>query len=226
MGEGTAGGKTYTEEEVQGLIEERNRALEAKRDEILGELKRAKDQLRAYDGLDAEAARKAQARLAELEQQAKGQKAGLNAEEVERLRRDVRADLEKEYAPLKDRADALGKEVRTLRLDNNVKALMAKHGVLAHRVDALFRLTADQFDLSDDGQPILKAYPGREPGKYIADEVSKEFPEFFAGSGSSGGGAPKSAAGGGTVRQIAAGDNAAFLANLDGVAKGTVRVAE
>jgi hypothetical protein len=64
--------------------------------------------------------------------------------------------------------------------------------------------------------------------KQLVDEL-KQDPDFarnFEGSGSSGGGAPRSnAGGGGGVKTIAAGDNAAFLANLDGILDGSVKIA-
>ena len=55
-----------------------------------------------------------------------------------------------------------------------------------------------------------------------------EYAPAFRGTGSSGGGAPKSAAsgGGGGPKTIAAGDQAAFMANLLDIASGKVTVSE
>ena len=226
-GDGTQSPKTFTQEQVDALITERNQALEANRDEVLAKLAKAKNQAKAFDGLDATEVREKLAMLTELEQQSKAKQAGFTDEQLRKLRDDVRADLEKEYLPYKISAETLGEEVRTLKLDNEVKKLMTVQGVRGERVDALFRLTAGEFDLTEDGKPMLKNDPTREVGKYVAEELSKQYPEFYVGSGSSGGGASKSAgAAGGRVRTIAAGDNAAFLANLEGIASGEVTVTD
>jgi len=218
---------TYSPEEVEKLVEERNKALEAKRDEILGELKAAKEKLKAFDGVDPAEFRKLQTKLAELEQERKAQDKGITSEALDKMRQEVRQDLDKEYGPLKQQLEEARGEVRTLRLDNVVKQHMAKAGVRSERIDALYRLTADQWDLTDDGEPMVKVRPGTEPHKYVGDVLSKEYPEFFEGSGSSGGGASKSAASGsGSPRKIQLGDGEAFLANLDGVASGKVEVVE
>ena len=102
---------------------------------------------------------------------------------------------------------------------------MSKSGVRAERVDALFRLTGDQFDLTEDGQPMLRDRMGTPVEKFITDDLSKAYPEFFTGTGSSGGGASKSAGGAsGNPRTIAANDGKGFLANVEAIAKGDTRM--
>jgi len=226
-GDASGDSKTFTQAEVDALIAERNKALEAKRDEILTELRAAKDKLRGFDGVDPEEHRKLQAKLTELEQQKKADKVGITSEELVKMRAEIRQDLEKEFGPLQEQLSTAKQEIRTLRLDNVVKGQMAKSGVRGERVDALYRLTADQWDLTEDGQPMVKTRPGTEVGKHISDQLADEYPEFFEGSKSSGGGASKSAAGGsGSPRQITWGDSDAFMSNLDGIAAGKVKVAE
>lgn len=216
--------RTYSEEEYGALVAERE-ALTAKRDELLTETKRAKDRLKAFDGVDPEEFRSLKAKLAEIETAEKAGKAGLTSEQLEKLRAEVRQSLENEYAPFRSRADELAQENRALKLDNVVKQEMAKSGVLPTRIDSLFRLTADRYELTDDGAPMLKDRAGVEIGKYIKDDLLKEYPEWFEGSGASGGGASRSTAGGGgQARMVSASDNAAVVANLDGIAKGTVQV--
>ena len=216
--------KTYTAEEYAALVAEKE-ALTAKRDELLTETKKAKDRLKAFDGVDPEEFRTLKAKLAEIETNEKAGKAGITNAELEKLRAEVRQSLEGEYSPFRTRADELAKENRALKLDNVVKQEMAKAGVLSARIDSLFRLTADRYELTDDGAPMLKDRAGVEVAKYIKDDLVKEYPEWFEGSGASGGGASKSAAGGGgTTRVVSGGDNNAMLANLEGIAKGTVQV--
>ena len=115
---------------------------------------------------------------------------------------------------------------RTLRLDSVVKAEMAKAGARSERIDALYKLAADEFDLTDDGKPMLKNRPGIEVSKFVAEDLKKQYPELYNGTGSSGGGAPRSTAGGGGApNTIAADDAEGFIANLEGIAKGAVNVA-
>jgi hypothetical protein len=216
--------QTYTQAQLDELVAERNKALEANKNEILAELSETRKRLKAFDGIDPQAVKQMQTKLQELEHQKKADKAGVTSEELNRLRQEVRGDLEKEYAEFKSKAEQAAREIRELRLDSVVKGLMAKNGVRGERVDALFRLTADQFDLTDDGQPMVREKMGTPVDKYVADHLSKEYPEFFVGTGSSGGGASKSAAGSASPSVIPAGDNAAFMQNLDAIAAGKVRV--
>lgn len=225
--------KTYTQEELEAKVAEANKGLEAKRDELMDEVKGLRRQMKAFEGIDPKEYQKVTSRLAELEQQDKADKAGMTSEALTKLRQDVEAEVVKRYAADRDAAlqvfpwaSELAGENRSLKLDSVVKAEMAKGGARAERIDALFRLTADRFDLTDDGKPMLRDKPAAEIDKYVADELRKEYPEFYNGSGSTGGGASKSsnAGGSGPVKRIAADDQAAFLANLEGVAKGEVAV--
>lgn len=221
----------FTQEQVDAMVAEANKALEANRNKALDQLKALE---RKYDGVDPEEYRKLRETVATLETKAKAEKAGLTSEELSKLRNDVRAEVERQYAADMQAgvkvfpwAGQLAQENRSLKLDNVVKTEMAKGGARAERIDALFRLTADRFDLTDDGKPMLRTSPGIEVGKYVADELRKEYPEFYNGSGSSGGGASKSTAGGGgSPSTIAATDRAAFLANVEKIAKGQVLVAQ
>lgn len=205
--------KTYTQEEFDSLqqqmqnLQTQLEALKGNRDEVLTEKK------------------KLQQRLQEIEQEGRAQKAGITAEQLEKLRAEVRQDLEKEYAEFKEKAEQLSTENRALKLDNVVKAAMAKSGVRSERIDSLYKLVADEFDLTDDGKPMLKSRPGTVVDKYIAEELIKVYPEWYQGSGSSGGGASKSTGGAGGTRVVTPGDNDAFIANIEGIAKGEVQVA-
>lgn len=146
-------------------------------------------------------AKKAADELKSLQTKADAAKAGLTEEQLEKLRADIRNDLEKEYAQFKTDAERLGTENRTLKLDNAVKALMGsdKVKVRGERMEALWKLIGERFDLTDDGKPMVKANPGVTVEKYLADTVKKEFPEFFTGTQASGGGAAPAGAGGQTV---------------------------
>lgn len=225
--------RTYTQAEVDALVAERNKGLEGKRDELLTELRDAKAKLKGFDGVDVSEHRALQTKVAELEQQSKANKAGMTSDELVKLRQDVTADLLKQFAGDPSAglrafpwAATLASENRALKLDSVVKAEMAKGGARAERIDALFRLTSDRFDLTDDGKPMLTSSPGLEVGKYVTDDLKKEYPEFYNGSGSSGGGASKSNAGGGGFRTVVGTKGPDFLKNVAEIAKGNVAVAE
>jgi hypothetical protein len=214
---------TFTQEEVDALVEERNKALEQKTQELLAETKTAKELARTHGDELAQL----QAKLADLEQEREAKKAGITSEQLDKMRQEAEANLEKKYGPLKDQLEAHQAEIRTLRLDNVVQAAMSKNGVRGERVDALYRLTADRFDLTDDGKPMLKDDPGTPIDTYISDTLGKEWPELFEGTGSSGGGAPRSvASGSGKVRKVTLSDTAGFMENLEAIAKGDVEVTE
>jgi hypothetical protein len=207
-----------TAEEIAELKAERE-ALIAKRDELLTEVKQTKGKLKIYDGIDPEEHKTLKQRLAEIETQDKAGKAGITSQELERLRAEVRKSLEDEYTPFRTNAEKLAAENRSLKLDNVVKTEMAKSGVRAERIDSLFRLTQDAFDLTEDGKPILKNNIGVEIGKYVREDLLNEYPEWFEGSGSSGGGASKSVSSGGGKRVITGAE--AFSQNIEAIAKGT-----
>lgn len=234
MAEGTAGDggsgdgvftQTQVDEAVAAALVEAKGDSDVAYKKVWDEGKAAKAKLRDFGDLDPEIVRDQLKKLSDLEQLDLKKQAGLTDDQLKKLRSSIRSDAEKEFAPFKVEAEKLRGKVRELNLDNVVKKLMAENGVRGERVDALFRLTSDKFDLTEDGSPMLVDFPGREVDKYIGDDLAKDWPEFFKSSGSSGGGATKSiAGGGGNVRTIAKGDNAALLANLEGVAKGEVEV--
>ena len=231
MGEGDVGGAdtTYTQDQLDAKIAEANKALEAKRAELLDEVKTLK---RRYDGIDPDEYRQVTQRLSELEQQQQADQAGLSSEELAKLRQDVAADIRKQFESNRDAgleafswARELADENRALKLDAVVKAEMAKGGARAERIDALFKLTQERFQLTSDGKPVLRDHPATELSKYVADELRTEYPEFYNGSGSSGGGASKStASGGGYSQKIAADDQKGFIDNLEAIADGTMEV--
>ncbi len=222
------GDKTYTQEQLDVELADSKTKLvtsETKISEFRETNIDLMKRLKKLDGIDPNEYRDMQTRLAELEQKSKADKAGITKEELDKLRADVRTDLRKEFEPVLTERDTLKGEVRTLRLDNVIKSEMGEAGVRAERLDALFRLTGERFELTEDGAPMLKNHPGTEISKYIGEELIQEYPEFFVSSGSSGGGASKSAGGaGGASKTIPSGDDDAFLANLDEIAEGKVKV--
>jgi len=94
-------------------------------------------------------------RLSDLEQQQKAAASGITSEQLAKLK----ADVELEYAPVREKAATLETQLRALKLDNAVQSQMAKAGVRGDRLGALWKLTGEAFDLTDDGQPYVKDAP-------------------------------------------------------------------
>jgi hypothetical protein len=118
-------------------------------------------------------------------------KGGVKDEDLKKIRAEVADEVRAEYKPQLDRLAVLEKDNRGLRLDSKVKALMGSKevGVRPERLDTLWRIIGEEFDLTDDGSPMVKAKPGTPVEKYLADAVKKAYPEFFLGTQAAGGGA-------------------------------------
>jgi hypothetical protein len=133
-------------------------------------------------------AKKAADELKKLQTEQKAAEHGLTAEKLQEIRTAVRKEVEDELKPKLEAADKHASENRTLKLDNQVKQLAAKAGFKGDKLDDYWRLHSDEFDLTDDGKPIVKANPGESVEKKI--EAHKKLrPEWVEGTKASGGGA-------------------------------------
>jgi hypothetical protein len=225
--------KTYSEEEYAAMVKERD-ALKANRDEILREAKKAKDALRAYDGVDPEEHR----RLKEAADAADKKKAAAEG--------DFKA-LEKQ---LIDRhASELG--VKDKRIDKLTKALerrlvqaeltgslnraeLADPSMMDLLVDygskyVTMKETDDGFEqVVTDGRGNALVADGKGTPMtvdvFVEQTLKAKYPLAFKGTGSTGGGAAKSATSGGGAKVIAAGDQKAFIDNVKEIADGEVEV--
>jgi hypothetical protein len=162
------------------------------------------------------------AKLAELEAEREATKAGLTSEQLAK----IRADVEAQYHPLKQEAETYKAKLRALTLDGAVQREMAKAGVRGERIEALWRLASDQFDLTDDGEPYVKNAPAKSIAAFVASDLKQTYPEFFAGTAASGGGAPGARGTASGTKTISRSDTKAYLANLDGIAKGEVVIVD
>jgi hypothetical protein len=215
--------KTYTQDEVDEHVAGLKSALEKERTER----RQAKQQLGDLQGKYDELSDTVQ----ELKSAAVASDAGISDEKLAELRSTIEADAERKWAKTAEQLDQFKQSdaekearIRELTLDNVVKDFIAKGGAHSHRVGDIFRLTADRYELTDDGEPVLKGEARSVPlDKYVKDTLAGEYPEWFEGSGSSGGGASKSSSGGagGAVRRIAASD---IVDNVEGVLDGSVVV--
>jgi len=158
----------------------------------------------------------------ELKREKDATASGITSEQLGKLR----ADFEAEYAPLREKAATLETQLRALKLDNSVQSQMAKAGVRGDRLSALWKLTGEAFDLTDDGQPYVKDAPTQSIDQFIGGKLKADYPEFFAGTSANGGGAKGSTGGSMPTKTISRSDTKAYLANIDGIAKGEVIVTD
>jgi hypothetical protein len=121
-------------------------------------------------------------RLHDLELEAKAKEGGLTSEKLAEIRKQVAAEFE----PWKTKAEQVTAENRALRLNDRVKTMLDKVGFID--VEAGWKLAGDEFDLTDDGQPIVKAEPGKSLEKHVAD-IAARYPGLVRGSQASGSGA-------------------------------------
>jgi hypothetical protein len=158
----------------------------------------------------------------ELKREKDATASGITSEQLGKLR----ADFEAEYAPLREKAATLETQLRALKLDNSVQSQMAKAGVRGDRLSALWKLTGEAFDLTDDGQPYVKDAPTQSIDQFIGGKLKADYPEFFSGTSANGGGAKGSTGGSMPTKTISRSDTKAYLANIDGIAKGEVIVTD
>lgn len=176
------------EEFREAAIETKDGRFLVVRDEDTSGLKSALEKERGARKEAEKAAKERAARLQELELEAKASKEGLTTDKLKEIRQQVAA----EYEPFKAKAEQYAAENRALKLNDRVKALLAK----AEFVDAevAWKLFGEQFDLTEDGQPIVKDAPGTSLDAHIA-KIAEAHPYLVKGSQIAGGGAAGAKAG-------------------------------
>lgn len=218
--------KTYTEAEYNAMVAERD-AIKANRDEALGEAKRAKAALKAWDGKDpAEYERLVAADKAAQEKKAtaEGDFATLKQQLVEAHAKELGArdgKIGKMSKALERRlVDAeLTRAIALKKGDPDLLLPFARQFVRVRETENDF----EGFIADAAGNPLIadgKGTPMTFDG-FVETTLMPKFPRAFEGSGASGGGATKSSGGAaGSPTVIPAGDNAAMLANLAKIASG------
>lgn len=189
-------------EAFRGEYEERDGKWQPKKAEELGDKgKKALDTERQRADDAERRAREAEQKATDLARDAAAAAAGLNAEQTKELRKEIRADIEKEYAgkPLAElpptwkarlEADSAIGENRSLKLDEQVRklALSKEGGVRGEKIETWWKVNKDNFDLDKDGKPIVKAKPEVDILKFIQGDAKSADPELYVGTQASGGG--------------------------------------
>lgn len=224
--------KTYSQDEVDAIVAERD-AIKANRDEALTEAKKAKAALKGYDGINPDEYK----RLKEAADEA-ARKAALAEGNLEVWKKQVTDQHQKERDADAKRIAKMDTAIsRRLRHDELRKALVGKadpammellveHGSKYIHV----RETDDDFEgyvADQKGNPLVADGKGTpmDVATFVEQRLKTQFPGAFLGTGSSGGGAPKSTGGAsGGEKTISANDTKAWNANLADIASGKVKV--
>ncbi|MEK9721884.1 MAG: hypothetical protein VW405_00185 [Rhodospirillaceae bacterium] len=201
------------------------------RDALAAERKAAKtatSALKAFDGLDADAARAAIARIEEL---GDGEPDDKSKAQIEAIRKQLTDKYEADLGAREETIGSLNADIERLVIDSAAVSALAKHkadaDLLLPHVKAAVKVERD-----DSGKPVARVYRdgveliSMESGakgrpmdleEFVGTELRQRFPAGFPGSGASGSGATGSTGGGGgagqfTITQDEARDPRAFQA--------------
>lgn len=230
--------ETFTKEQVDALIAERIAAetegLKRSQKELLAEKKAAQAKLAALpEGFDPEEfkALKAEKEARERKKATdEGDFKSLEAQLVTKYETQIQAEQaeKKRYAAAMERhlvdsalAQELAKHSDSPKLlmphlRSHLKVMEVDGEFVARIVDAAGNVRIGK---GQGSSPMTIAEFAEEA------RSNAEYGPLFRGSGSSGGGASKSASSAGGQSVIPAGDNVAFIANVDNIAKGKAKVA-
>ncbi len=221
--------KTYTQEEVDTMLA----GIKGNRDELANEAKRAKAALKNYEGIDPEQHKK----LVAASEEAERKKAAAEGD-FTTLQKQMADNHAKELGGLNTKigklTKALEKRLVQAELQRAIAGkkgipdrsnLLVEHGSKFVRV----RETDDDFEayVADaKGNPLVADGQGTPMNidTFVEQTLMTQFPWAFEGTGSSGGGATKSNGGAGGPKVIARDDSKGFMANLEGIANGTIEV--
>lgn len=151
-------------------------------------------------------AKKAADELKKLQTRTAAGDAGVTAEKLAEIEKQVEERIVEKYKPQIDAAEAYAKENRTLKLDAQVKTLAGKCGVIGAEMENWWGLHGSKFDLTSDGKPVVKGKEGAALDKFISDELKKATPYFYEGTKAAGGGAAGVTNGGGGASTMTADD--------------------
>jgi hypothetical protein len=143
---------------------------------------------------DEEKARKAaEADRADLERKLTAAGSGEEKDKVTKALAKFDADAVAMKTDFEAKLAAAHGELRTLKLDDKVKAAFLKAGGRSERADKALNDTKALFDLADDGRIIVKDAKGEATTATVEDFFGKtyraEMAEFYTGTKASGGGA-------------------------------------
>lgn len=238
MADGNEGGQaaTYTREQVDQEVA----GLKAKNSELLEKLTRVNstlEKLKAFEGLDPE---KVKAALKTQEQlEVEKQKAAGDWEAREKaLREQFASEHEKVVKPLQERLSTLENQYFEAVAVREAVEAMGRDDIKGKPPLLLPVLRPELGVEMIDGKPVVvvkgpdgkpRVNPTTNERITVTDRLkelrsNRDFAGAFSGAGTSGSGAEGGSGGSGDGARIPLRDEKAFLANLDKIAKGEVKV--
>lgn len=112
-------------------------------------------------------AKKAAKDLADATTKKQAMDAGRTEEEYKKLYDTIEKSVRDEFEPKLKGYEELQKEVRTLKLDSKVKEMFKAGGALDAHIGDFWKLHGDEFDLTSDGKPMVKAEPGKDVARHV-----------------------------------------------------------
>jgi hypothetical protein len=232
---GENGTELYTKEEIAEMVAAEVAGLKANQAELLKEAKKAKDALKNYEGVDPVRFKELEAAAVEAERkraEAQGDFKSLEKQLIDRHQ----AELGVKDSKITKLSTALEKRLIDAQLAEAIARAGAKPAFvpllkLEGRQFVRVKETDEDYDsfvVDERGNPLVADGKGTPMtvDLLVEQTLKTKYPDAFMGSGSSGGGAAKSSGGaGGQTKTISAGDNQAFLANIDQILDGSVKVA-
>ncbi|MBY0490619.1 MAG: hypothetical protein K2R93_12325 [Gemmatimonadaceae bacterium] len=207
--------------------------LRSSQQRILDEKKRLQDEFeqmkQSLGGLSPEQIKKFREDMTRLEDE-QARKAGDFDKILEKRIGETKAEYEKrlaELAPYKQK-------YQDRELEIAIRDAASKAGVIATDLPFVLDIVKGRRVAYDEktGKPVVLDKDGDPTGltveKFFADTFKTEAPKFYEPAGGSGGGAGGGNSGGkptGTAGAVSITDNAGFIANLDKIAAGQVKVA-
>jgi len=146
----------------QEVLDREVGGLKSKRDELLEAQKRMKEQLKAYEGIDPERARKLEEQIAQSEEArliADGRLDEVLAQRTERMRTEYERKLQ-EATQTAEQARSFADRFRGRVLSDEIRAATAKVGMVdSAAADAALRAQA-LFEVNDEGSIVAKEGAG------------------------------------------------------------------
>lgn len=237
-GDGGQATTTFTQADVERMVAEQVAGLKTKNQELLGKLKSAQELASQFEGLDPERARKALS-AAEKAEAEKAKAAGDWDAREKALREQFTAEHSKVVEPLQKKVTDLETGLFSAVAERDAIEACALQDVKGRPKLVLPIIRPELGVEMIDGKmtTVVKGPDGK--ARYhqttgalftVADRLKelRGIPDYagaFEGTGASGGGAEGGRGGGDGVRTVRAGDDKAFLANLDKIARGEAKVA-
>ena len=173
-------------------------------------LERTLEKVRAERKEEEKARKQAEDARADLERKLAAASSGDEKDKVTKALAKFDSDLAAAKAKHEQELAAARAELRTLKLDDKVKAAFLKAGGRPERADKALADTKIRFDLADDGRIIVKDAKGEATTATVEDFFGKtyraEMAEFYTGTKASGGGASGGAGGSVVTGGISADD--------------------